>query len=247
MGSLAITLCHLAAGRVDGVVSLKAARSVDIAAAQLLVREQGLAIDLPDEPPFGTRAARPRRAFTRRRGGQRRAVPTAGGRAHAVRIGCSGWNYDHWRHGVVLPTALCRPHNWLAYLRTALRHRRGEHDVLPLADGTDRAALGARDDRPTSPSLSRSAATSRTSSACSTYTSTCRCCSTGSSRYGARRSSARSSGSCRRRFKVDLAAARGDAASTRGTWGTGMRSSSGIRRGFAMRRMRCFALTTRRS
>jgi myo-inositol-1(or 4)-monophosphatase len=52
MGSLAITLCHLAAGRVDGVVSLKAARSVDIAAAQLLVREQGLAIDLPDAPPF---------------------------------------------------------------------------------------------------------------------------------------------------------------------------------------------------
>jgi myo-inositol-1(or 4)-monophosphatase len=54
MGSLAITLCHLAAGRVDGVVSLKPARSVDIAAAQLLVREQGLAIDLPDLPPFGT-------------------------------------------------------------------------------------------------------------------------------------------------------------------------------------------------
>ena len=53
MGSLAITLCHLAAGRVDGVVSLKPARSVDIAAAQLLVREQGLAIELPDAPPFG--------------------------------------------------------------------------------------------------------------------------------------------------------------------------------------------------
>jgi myo-inositol-1(or 4)-monophosphatase len=54
MGSLAISLCHLAAGRVDGVVSLKPARSVDIAAAQLLVRERGLAIDLPDAPPFGT-------------------------------------------------------------------------------------------------------------------------------------------------------------------------------------------------
>jgi myo-inositol-1(or 4)-monophosphatase len=53
MGSLAITLCHLAAGRIDGVVSLKNARSVDIAAAQLLVRERGLAIDLPDAPPFG--------------------------------------------------------------------------------------------------------------------------------------------------------------------------------------------------
>jgi myo-inositol-1(or 4)-monophosphatase len=52
MGSLAISLCHLAAGRVDGVCSLKPARSVDIAAAQLLVREQGLAIELFDAPPF---------------------------------------------------------------------------------------------------------------------------------------------------------------------------------------------------
>jgi myo-inositol-1(or 4)-monophosphatase len=52
MGSLAVTLCHLAAGRVDGVVSLKGARSVDIAAAQLLVRERGLRIDLPEAPPF---------------------------------------------------------------------------------------------------------------------------------------------------------------------------------------------------
>jgi myo-inositol-1(or 4)-monophosphatase len=53
MGSLALSLCHLAAGRVDAVVSLKPARSVDIAAAQLLVRERGLAIDLPETPPFG--------------------------------------------------------------------------------------------------------------------------------------------------------------------------------------------------
>src|SRR5204862_2948233 len=52
MGSLALSLCHLAAGRVDAVCSLKPARSVDIAAAQLLVREQGLAIDLPEAPPF---------------------------------------------------------------------------------------------------------------------------------------------------------------------------------------------------
>jgi len=57
MGSLAITLCHLAAGRLDGVVSLKPARSVDIAAAQLLVRERGFAIDLPDSGmAFGANA-----------------------------------------------------------------------------------------------------------------------------------------------------------------------------------------------
>jgi myo-inositol-1(or 4)-monophosphatase len=54
MGSLALSLCHLAAGRVDGVVSLKPARSVDIAAAQLLVRECGLAIELVDDPPFAS-------------------------------------------------------------------------------------------------------------------------------------------------------------------------------------------------
>ncbi|HLM37858.1 MAG TPA: inositol monophosphatase family protein [Gaiellaceae bacterium] len=53
MGSLALSLCHLAAGRVDAVCSLKGARSVDIAAAQLLVRERGLAIELPEAPPLG--------------------------------------------------------------------------------------------------------------------------------------------------------------------------------------------------
>ncbi len=52
-GSLAIALCNLAAGRLDGVCSLKPARSVDIAAAQLLVREVGLAIELIERPLFG--------------------------------------------------------------------------------------------------------------------------------------------------------------------------------------------------
>jgi myo-inositol-1(or 4)-monophosphatase len=53
MGSLALSLCHLAAGRVDAVCSLKPARSIDIAAAQLLVREVGLAMELFEAPPFG--------------------------------------------------------------------------------------------------------------------------------------------------------------------------------------------------
>src|SRR5262249_44336265 len=52
MGSLALSLCHLAAGRVDRGCPLKPARSVDIAAAQLLVRERGLAIELFEDPPF---------------------------------------------------------------------------------------------------------------------------------------------------------------------------------------------------
>jgi myo-inositol-1(or 4)-monophosphatase len=50
MGSLALSLCHLAAGRVDAVCSLKPIRSVDIAAAQLLCHERGLALELPDAP-----------------------------------------------------------------------------------------------------------------------------------------------------------------------------------------------------
>jgi myo-inositol-1(or 4)-monophosphatase len=52
MGSLALSLCNLAAGRLDAVCSLKGARAVDVAAAQLLVRECGLAIELVETPPF---------------------------------------------------------------------------------------------------------------------------------------------------------------------------------------------------
>ena len=52
MGSLALSLCSLAAGRVDAVCSLKEARAVDIAAAQLLLRELGLPIIFIDAGPF---------------------------------------------------------------------------------------------------------------------------------------------------------------------------------------------------
>ncbi len=52
MGSLALALCQLAAGRLDAVCSLRAARAVDIAAAQLLVRECDLAIGFADGAPW---------------------------------------------------------------------------------------------------------------------------------------------------------------------------------------------------
>jgi myo-inositol-1(or 4)-monophosphatase len=52
MGSLALSLCHLAAGRVDAVCSLKPARSVDVAAGQLLVGETGLAVGFVDGGVF---------------------------------------------------------------------------------------------------------------------------------------------------------------------------------------------------
>ena len=52
MGSLALSLCHLAAGRVDAVCSLRPARSVDIAAAQLILAASGGFADLIDEGPL---------------------------------------------------------------------------------------------------------------------------------------------------------------------------------------------------
>jgi len=56
LGSLALALCHLADGRLDAVASLRpnGARSIDVAAAQLMVREAGAAVGLPDaEGTFG--------------------------------------------------------------------------------------------------------------------------------------------------------------------------------------------------
>ena len=41
IGSIAITAAYVAAGRLDGMLSLRPCRSVDIAAAQLIVREAG--------------------------------------------------------------------------------------------------------------------------------------------------------------------------------------------------------------
>ncbi len=38
----------------------------------------------------------------------------SGGGAHPVRIGCSGWNYAHWRNGVFYPPRLAS-RNWLAH------------------------------------------------------------------------------------------------------------------------------------
>jgi myo-inositol-1(or 4)-monophosphatase len=48
MGSLALSMCQLAAGRVDAVCSLREVRSVDTAAAQLLIREVGLSVGFAD-------------------------------------------------------------------------------------------------------------------------------------------------------------------------------------------------------
>ena len=41
LGSMALTLCYVAAGRLDGMIAARPTRSVDVAAAQLIVREAG--------------------------------------------------------------------------------------------------------------------------------------------------------------------------------------------------------------
>ena len=41
LGTIAVSLCQLAAGRVDGMATLWKCRAVDAAAAQLVVRESG--------------------------------------------------------------------------------------------------------------------------------------------------------------------------------------------------------------
>jgi myo-inositol-1(or 4)-monophosphatase len=48
IGSIAITTSYVAAGRLDGMLSLRPCRSVDAAAAQLIVREAGGAVSFGD-------------------------------------------------------------------------------------------------------------------------------------------------------------------------------------------------------
>jgi myo-inositol-1(or 4)-monophosphatase len=46
IGSIAITLCYVAAGRFDGMLTGRPCRSVDLAAAQLIAREAGAVVEL---------------------------------------------------------------------------------------------------------------------------------------------------------------------------------------------------------
>lgn len=55
VGALAISLCYVAAGRFDGMIAARPARSVDVAAAQLIAREAGASVQFGDG---GLRAAK---------------------------------------------------------------------------------------------------------------------------------------------------------------------------------------------
>jgi myo-inositol-1(or 4)-monophosphatase len=50
VGSLALTLCYVAGGRLDGMISARPTRSVDVAAAQLIVREAGGVLKFDGRP-----------------------------------------------------------------------------------------------------------------------------------------------------------------------------------------------------
>ena len=47
LGTIASTLCQVAAARLDGMVTLRGCRSVDAAAGQLIVREAGGLVAFP--------------------------------------------------------------------------------------------------------------------------------------------------------------------------------------------------------
>jgi myo-inositol-1(or 4)-monophosphatase len=54
LGAIAITLCEVAAARLDGMVTLIRSRGVDSAAGQLIVREAGGVVSFPDcDEPLG--------------------------------------------------------------------------------------------------------------------------------------------------------------------------------------------------
>ncbi len=63
IGSIAITLCYVAAGRLDAMLSARPCRSVDAAAAQLVVTEAGGAVEFAgfglDEADLGLEARYP--------------------------------------------------------------------------------------------------------------------------------------------------------------------------------------------
>jgi myo-inositol-1(or 4)-monophosphatase len=57
IGSIALSLCFVASARLDGMLSLRPARSVDAAAGQLIVREAGGAVAFPDADGGGPLSA----------------------------------------------------------------------------------------------------------------------------------------------------------------------------------------------
>jgi myo-inositol-1(or 4)-monophosphatase len=78
LGAIAISLCQVAAGRFDAMVSLRGCRSIDAAAAQLIVREAGGAVSYPnlDDPDAAPLDLLPHSPIVAARNGEALAVAT---------------------------------------------------------------------------------------------------------------------------------------------------------------------------
>ena len=191
MGSLALSLCSLAAGRVDAVCSLKEARAVDIAAAQLLLRELGLPIIFIDAGPFDESPLDT--AARRSPPGRRRSASSSRTSLPPGRIGCSAGTT---RTGASRLSKGCRLALARA-LRDAVRHVEVNSTFYRLTEARLGRALGRADARRfpvhgQGEPLPHAHQTSDATSAPARTVST-----SGSSRSCARRRWARSSGSSR--------------------------------------------------
>ncbi len=71
LGTIAASLCQVAAARFDGMVSLRRSRAVDAAAGQLIVREAGGVVSFPACAGSAGGAARCRASLPGGRGTQR--------------------------------------------------------------------------------------------------------------------------------------------------------------------------------
>ena len=141
MGSLALSLCHLAAACRRSAA--QAACSVDIAAASCscasAVSRSTCSSDLPFDAALLDLVGRS--ASSRR---ERRSC--AGRRGHD-HVGCSGWNCTT-AGGTASSIRNDCQRGMARALRRPFRHRRGQRDLLPPADREGGPGLGRPDTRP---------------------------------------------------------------------------------------------------
>ena len=104
LGSVASSMCLVAAGQLDAMVSLRAVRSVDVAAAQLLVTRVRRFSRLPRR-----RRPRPRHALPRHGGPLAGAGGAAAGRARARRLIVTPRPRETGRRGSPTKSGLLRP------------------------------------------------------------------------------------------------------------------------------------------
>ena len=246
MGSLALSLCHLAAGRLDAVCSLKPYRSVDVAAgAAARARARARVALTSTGRALRRRAARPRR---RVRASPLREPTTCVGRCISARCPhrLLGLELRALAERRLLSAAPARVDVARA-LRAVLRHRRGQRDVLSTPAARRRSRAGSSETPPgfvfavkacALPHAHQAAERPRARASTRFYD-------VHRAAASARRSSARSSGSCRRTSSATTSGSRARSSACRR--GSATRSSSATRAGSTRTSTRCCASTASRS